>query len=49
MEWCLECHRNPEKFLRPEDKVFDMAWQPPTRQPLGAELGKEYGIRSDSR
>jgi hypothetical protein len=26
MEWCLECHRAPEKNLRPKDKVFDMAW-----------------------
>lgn len=26
MEWCLECHREPEKYLRPKDKIFDMAW-----------------------
>ncbi len=26
MEWCLECHRNPEKYLRPADKIFDMTW-----------------------
>ena len=30
MEWCLECHREPEKYLRPRDKVFDMQYQPPT-------------------
>src|SRR6476660_5405542 len=28
MEWCLGCHRNPEKFVRPKDKIFDMAWRP---------------------
>ena len=28
MEWCLECHRAPERFLRPRDKVFDMTWRP---------------------
>lgn len=26
MEWCLECHRQPEKYLRPKDKIFDMTW-----------------------
>ncbi len=26
MEWCLECHRQPERFIRPKDKVFDMAY-----------------------
>src|SRR5579871_3027498 len=29
MEWCLDCHRKPEKFLRPKDKVFDMTYRPP--------------------
>src|SRR6266481_1558933 len=24
MEWCLECHRQPERFVRPRDKVFDL-------------------------
>src|SRR5512132_1346459 len=27
MEWCLECHRNPERFVRPKNKVFDMEWR----------------------
>jgi hypothetical protein len=22
MSWCLECHRNPEKFVRPREEVF---------------------------
>ena len=26
MEWCLGCHREPEKNLRPKDKVYDMSW-----------------------
>lgn len=26
MEWCLSCHRAPEKHLRPSDKIFDMSW-----------------------
>jgi hypothetical protein len=24
MHWCLECHYNPEKFLRPRDQVFNL-------------------------
>jgi hypothetical protein len=24
MEWCLDCHRDPAKFLRPRDQVFSM-------------------------
>jgi hypothetical protein len=32
MEWCLNCHRNPEKYLRPPDKVFDMSYEAPSNQ-----------------
>jgi hypothetical protein len=30
MEWCIECHRAPEKNLRPRDQVFNMRYQQPT-------------------
>jgi hypothetical protein len=26
MEWCLACHREPERYLRPKEKITDMAW-----------------------
>ena len=29
MEWCLDCHRAPEKHLRPRDQVFNMQYQQP--------------------
>jgi hypothetical protein len=32
MGWCLDCHRNPEKYLRPPDKVFDMSYEAPPDQ-----------------
>ena len=45
MEWCLECHREPARFIRPRDQVFNMEWEPPAEDPgLGARLVKEYGI-----
>jgi hypothetical protein len=46
MRWCLDCHRNPEKYLRPKDQVFTMGWQPPIEQAiLGERLKREYHIR----
>jgi len=30
MEWCLSCHRDPGKNLRPRDQVFNMRYQQPT-------------------
>ncbi len=45
MEWCLDCHRHPERYVRPRDAVFDMAWEPPGDQAaLGLELVKAYDI-----
>jgi hypothetical protein len=42
MEWCLECHRAPEKFLRPRDEVFNMRYEPPSSlKPVSVD-GKEY-------
>ena len=32
MGWCLECHRHPERYIRPHDQVFNMAWQPSADQ-----------------
>jgi hypothetical protein len=26
MQWCLECHRNPEPNLRPKDQITNMSW-----------------------
>ena len=41
MAFCLECHRNPEHFIRPVDKVTDLAWTPESEE---AQLrdGKEF-------
>jgi hypothetical protein len=47
MEWCLECHRNPARYVRPRDQVFNVSWQPPPNQlEEGGRLVKEYGIHT---
>ena len=44
-EWCLDCHRNPAKYVRPRDQVFNMAYERPSDDPgLGERLVKEYKI-----
>lgn len=30
MEWCLNCHRNPAKNLRPTTEIYNMAWEGPS-------------------
>lgn len=50
MEWCLSCHRDPGKFVRPREEVFNLNWQPPAdpaeAQALRAKLVKEYNVQS---
>jgi hypothetical protein len=47
MEWCLDCHRNPARNIRPRDQIFTMGWTPPEDQmTLGARLVNEYKARS---
>lgn len=48
MNWCLDCHRNPEKYVRPREEVYNMNWELPagvTQAELGAELVAEYDIQ----
>lgn len=47
MEWCLECHRSPQQFIRPREEVFNMKWEPPDDQVhQGLKLVAEYGVES---
>jgi hypothetical protein len=46
MRWCLDCHRNPEKNLRPRDQITKMGYVPSEPQEeLGARLVKEYHVQ----
>jgi cytochrome c7-like protein len=48
MGWCLDCHRAPEKYIRPRDQVFNMNYEPPADQiALGMRLKREYNIASE--
>jgi hypothetical protein len=46
MRWCLDCHRNPEKYVRPRQFVTKMGYEPAEPQEvLGPKLVKEYHIQ----
>jgi len=46
MEWCLDCHRNPERYVRPRDAVFRVDYEPPPDQiALGTRLVAQYQIQ----
>lgn len=57
MAWCLECHREPEKFLRPVDQVTNLSWEPEV-QPgetkadaqlrIGLDLKQKYNIHDQA-
>ena len=45
MGWCLDCHRNPDKNLRPVEFVTQLDWVPEEDQlVLGARLREELNI-----
>lgn len=47
MEWCLDCHRNPARYIRPKDQVYNLAWQPSeSQETLGPRLVQEYNVQS---
>lgn len=47
MEWCIACHRAPEKFIRPKKEIFNMQWQDGDIDTAEREkLKADYRIRS---
>ena len=47
MEWCLDCHRNPEQYVRPREAVFTDGL-PAAGRPArarAAQLVKDYKIQ----
>lgn len=47
MEWCIACHRAPEKFIRPKSEIFNMQWQDgDIDEAERSKLKTDYKIRS---
>ncbi len=54
MDWCLACHRDPGKFVRPKEEVFNLAYDPKKEAEkrkisvadLQASLLNDYHIRT---
>ena len=45
MAWCLDCHRDPSKYIRPRDEITTMGYRPAVSQrELGPRLVEEYKI-----
>jgi len=47
MEWCLDCHRAPDKYIRPRDQVFNMAYEQPREDKKIAYAGEEFGSQEE--
>ena len=48
MRWCLDCHKAPEKQLRPQAEIFNMKWTPPPNQlEAGQKLAVEYHLSKE--
>src|SRR5204862_2863086 len=39
MEWCLNCHRDPAKNIRPREQIYNLNYDPATDPHLAKELG----------
>jgi hypothetical protein len=45
MEWCLDCHRNPAKNLRPTSQIYNMAWAAPEEdKPVWCAANDQPGV-----
>jgi hypothetical protein len=47
MEWCLNCHRAPEKYLRPKEQVFNMQYQQPSTGNPVVYAGQKFTTQAD--
>ncbi|MBA3943316.1 MAG: cytochrome c3 family protein [Herpetosiphonaceae bacterium] len=49
MQWCLNCHRAPEKYIRPRDEVFNTRWVAQDQLTQGRKLVDDYHIVAGGR
>jgi hypothetical protein len=48
MSFCLDCHRNPAKNIRPEEEVFNLDWKPAPNfeKEKGAKFVHDWNVHS---
>lgn len=48
MQWCVNCHRDPSKYIRPRAEVFNITYETPApdQDVIGPKLVKEYNVQS---
>jgi hypothetical protein len=48
MQWCIDCHRHPERQVRPREEVFNVAYETPApnQDEIGPKLVSLYRIQS---
>ncbi|HZM04512.1 MAG TPA: cytochrome c3 family protein [Candidatus Saccharimonadales bacterium] len=46
MKWCLDCHSDPARFIRPKAQVFNMDWQPKNQDIVGKQLVNAYHVHT---
>ena len=47
MRWCLDCHRQPENYLRPTNAVVDMNYKtPPNQRAFGQQLVRQNNVHT---
>ena len=47
MGWCLDCHRDPSKNIRPKDQITNLAWVAEgDAAKVGKELMQQYDVHS---
>jgi hypothetical protein len=47
MSWCLDCHRAPERFLRPREEVFNMKYEAPRSDHPVTVSGQEFRSQAE--
>lgn len=46
MSWCLDCHRAPEKYIRPKSEIYSLTWAPgPDQLDEGRKLVEKYNVK----
>lgn len=46
MGWCLDCHREPEKYLRPVEEVTTMGYEVPDQLEVGLALKEKNNVHA---